>query len=47
MNQPVLKKKCQRLIQEVSKEILSWLRIAEIIDEDFTFEEKLIQTEVL
>ena len=35
-----------KTIQEVSKEILSWLRIAEIIEEDFTFEEKLIQTEV-
>jgi len=35
-----------KTIQEVSKEILSWLRIAEIIDKDFTFEEKLIQTEV-
>jgi UMP-CMP kinase 2 len=35
-----------KTIQEVSKEILSWLRIAEIINEDFTSEEKLLQTKV-
>ena len=35
-----------KTIQEVSKEILSWLRIAEIINEDFTFKEKLLQTKV-
>jgi cytidylate kinase len=35
-----------KTIQEVSKEILSWLRLAEIIGEDFTFEDKFLQTEV-
>lgn len=35
-----------KTIEEVSKEILSWLRIYEIIDEHFPFEVELLHTEV-
>ena len=35
-----------KTIEDVSKEILSWLRIYEIIDEHFPFEVELLHTEV-